>query len=190
MLPGTPQVRKSPSLTQGFGKKAPFQRVKMAKKGCHSLFRPVHMYKKYILKKNWVKTAIPALSSGRNNLPPPIWGCHRQLDDKHRNPNLNNKDHLVGQLTVKELEHTVGPTKQSINSCPTLYMKKMPNSVYEATVMDADSGLGGKFSDESGNFFTISSYNQIHRKESRCNAKLFHLVLSRGKFRIPKYIKL
>ena len=60
-------------------------------------------YKKYILQKNWVKTAIPALSSGQNNLQTPIWGCHRQLDDQHRNPNMNNKDHIVGQLTsVKE----------------------------------------------------------------------------------------
>ena len=40
-------------------------------------------YKKYILQKNWVKTAIPALSSGQNNLQVPIWGCHRQLDDQH-----------------------------------------------------------------------------------------------------------
>ena len=56
-------------------------------------------YKKYILQKNWVKTAIPALSSGQNNLQVPIWGCHRQLDDQHRSPNTNNKDHLVGQLT-------------------------------------------------------------------------------------------
>ena len=38
-------------LDPGVRKKAPFQGVKMAKKGCHSLFRPVHMYKKYILKK-------------------------------------------------------------------------------------------------------------------------------------------
>ena len=56
-------------------------------------------YKKYILQKNWVKTAIPALSSGQSNLHTPIWGCHRQLDDQHRNPNMNNKDHLVGRLT-------------------------------------------------------------------------------------------
>ena len=39
--------------------------------------------------------------------------------------------------------------------------------------MDADSGLGGKFSDESGNFFTISPYNQTHRKESKYNPKVF-----------------
>ena len=57
-------------------------------------------YKKYILQKNWVKTAIPALSSGQSNLQTPIWGCHRQLDDQHRNPNMNNKDHIVGQLTT------------------------------------------------------------------------------------------
>ena len=50
-------------------------------------------------KKNWVKTAIPALSSGQSNLQTPIWGPSRQLDDQHRNPNINNRDHLVGQLT-------------------------------------------------------------------------------------------
>ena len=31
--------------------------------------------------------------------PPPIWGHSRQLDDQHRNPNINNEDHHVGQLT-------------------------------------------------------------------------------------------
>ena len=56
-------------------------------------------YKKYILQKNWSKTAIPALSSGPSNLQQSIWGRHHQLDDQHRNPNMNNKDHLVGQLT-------------------------------------------------------------------------------------------
>ena len=29
----------------------------------------------------------------------PIWGCHHQLDDQYKNPNMNNKDHLVGRLT-------------------------------------------------------------------------------------------
>ena len=53
-------------------------------------WRLANTYKKYILQKNWVKTVIPALSSGRSNLQRPIWGCHRQLDDR---------DHLVGQLT-------------------------------------------------------------------------------------------
>ena len=53
----------------------------------------------YILQKNWTKTVNPALSSGLNFFPPPIWGHHHQLDDQQRNPNMNNRDHLVGQLT-------------------------------------------------------------------------------------------
>ena len=56
-------------------------------------------YKKYILQKNWTKTVNPVLSSGQHNLHPAIWGCHCQLDDQHRNPNINNKNHLVGRLT-------------------------------------------------------------------------------------------
>ena len=51
------------------------------------------------MQKNWVKTVIPAFSSGQSNLPPSIWGPSRQLDDQHRNTNMNIKDHLVGQLT-------------------------------------------------------------------------------------------
>ena len=31
-----------------------------------------------------------------------MWGCHRQLDDQYRNPNINNRDHLVGQLTTAD----------------------------------------------------------------------------------------
>ena len=60
---------------------------------------PHDTYKKYILQKKWVKKAIPALGSGQSNLHQPIWGCHRQLDDHHSNPNNNDRDHLVGQLT-------------------------------------------------------------------------------------------
>ena len=56
-------------------------------------------YKKYILQKNWFKTVTGALSSGQHNLHPSIWGRHPQLDDQYRNPNINNRDHLVGQLT-------------------------------------------------------------------------------------------
>ena len=48
--------------------------------------------------KKWVETAIPALSSDQSNLQTPIWGCHRQLDDQNRNPIINNRDHLAGQL--------------------------------------------------------------------------------------------
>ena len=53
----------------------------------------------YILQKKSTKTVNPALSSGLNFFPPPIWGHHHQLDDQQRNPNMNNRDHLVGQLT-------------------------------------------------------------------------------------------
>ena len=47
-------------------------------------------------KKKWPKTVNPALSSDVSILPLTIWGCHCQLDDHHRNPNTNNRDHLVG----------------------------------------------------------------------------------------------
>ena len=50
-------------------------------------------------KKNWTKTLNPALSSDLNFFPPPISGRHHQVDDQQRYPNMNNKDHLVGQLT-------------------------------------------------------------------------------------------
>ena len=56
-------------------------------------------YEKYTLQKKWVKTTIPALSSDQSNLQTPLWGYHRQLDDQNRKPNINNRDHLVGQLT-------------------------------------------------------------------------------------------
>ena len=57
------------------------------------------MYRKYILEKNWSKTTIPALSSGQTKDDTPIWGRSYQLDDQNRNPNMNNRDHLVGRPT-------------------------------------------------------------------------------------------
>ena len=57
------------------------------------------MYRKYILEKNWSKTTIPALSSGQTENDTPIWGRRHQLDDQNRNPNINNRDHLVGRPT-------------------------------------------------------------------------------------------
>ena len=71
------------------------QKLRWQKKNCGS---GMHIRNTFC-KKKWVKTAIPALSSGQSNLQTPIWGCHRQLDDQYRNPNMNKKDHLVGQLT-------------------------------------------------------------------------------------------
>ena len=58
------------------------------------------MYRKYILEKNWSKTIIPALSSGQTKNDTPILGCRHQLDDHNRNPNMNNRDHLVGRPTT------------------------------------------------------------------------------------------
>ena len=65
------------------------------------------------MQKNWVKTAIPALSSGQSNLQTPIWGCHRQLDDQYRNPNNNNRDHLVGQLNTNSASKITWRCKES-----------------------------------------------------------------------------
>ena len=48
--------------------------------------------KKHILQKNWSKTIICGLSSGRNNLPQPIWVHSLQLDDRHRNQNMNIRE--------------------------------------------------------------------------------------------------
>ena len=79
---------------QKFGWTAPFLEIwappekncffggKTKKKSVNFFWRLGDTYKKYILEKNWVKTAIPALSSGQNNLQTPILGRHRQLDDQ------------------------------------------------------------------------------------------------------------
>ena len=54
---------------------------------------------KYMLPKKWVKMSTPALRGGHNNLQTPInqaiWVSSQQLDDQYRNPNINNRDHLV-----------------------------------------------------------------------------------------------
>ena len=74
-----------------------------------------HMYRKYILEKNWSKTTIPALSSGQTENDTPIWGRRHQLDDQNRNPNMNNRDHLVGRPTSGAPQcsrrQTVGPNQ-------------------------------------------------------------------------------
>ena len=62
------------------------------------------MYRKYILEKNWSKTTIPALGSGQTENDTPIWGRRHQLDDQNRNPNMNNRDHLVGRPTTAYLQ--------------------------------------------------------------------------------------
>ena len=57
---------------------------KTKKKSAKKILRLHDTHKMYILQKIWTKTVNPALSS----------------DDQQRNPNMNNRDHLVGQLTI------------------------------------------------------------------------------------------
>ena len=53
----------------------------------HKIFSQLpKIYNIYILQKKWVKTAIPARSSGPKNLLPLIWGRHHQLDDQYKEP--------------------------------------------------------------------------------------------------------
>ena len=92
------------------GEKNCFWRGKTHRISPQKFLRPRDTYKKYILQKNWVKTVIPAFSSGQSNLPPSVWGPSRQLDDQHRNTNMNNKDHLVGRLTKKTRKSDTLPT--------------------------------------------------------------------------------
>ena len=91
-----PQILKnSPKNTRGWVYH-PIFGGKTQKKSAKFFLRLRHTHKKYILQKKWPKTVNPALSSDVSILPLTIWGCHCQLDDHHRNPNTNNRDHLVG----------------------------------------------------------------------------------------------
>ena len=83
-----------------FGKNVSFGGVKLKKSLPKNFCGSMIPIKCTFCKKNWTKTVNPALSSGLNFFPPPIWGHHHQLDDHQRNPNMNNRDHLVGQLTT------------------------------------------------------------------------------------------
>ena len=88
--------RKTPPKTPGVEFIIQFLEEKLKKKSAKFFLRLLYTHKKYILQKKWPKTVNPALSSGVSILPLHIWGCHCQLDDHHRNPNTNNRDHLVG----------------------------------------------------------------------------------------------
>ena len=96
-MPSIPEIWPASHPVQ---RKVLFWGGKTQKKSAKFFLQLPDTYKKYILQKKWSKTDIPALSSGLNNLHPAIWGCHHQLDDQYRNPNANNRDHLVGQLTT------------------------------------------------------------------------------------------
>ena len=91
-----PQISKTPRKAPWVEFIIQFLGEKLKKKSAKFFLRPCHTHKKYILQKKWPKTVNPALSSDVSILPLPIWGCHCQLDDHYRNPNTNNKDHLVG----------------------------------------------------------------------------------------------
>ena len=97
---GTTSILTSREVRDPLRKKTALSRGKTEKNLSQFFLRLANTYKKYILQKNWVKTVIPALSSGRSNLQRPIWGCHRQLDDR---------DHLVGQLTIFRPTFRLGP---------------------------------------------------------------------------------
>ena len=73
-----------------------FLEEKLKKSQPHFFCGSVIPIKNTFWKKKWPKTVNPALSSDVSILPLTIWGCHCQLDDHHRNPNTNNRDHLVG----------------------------------------------------------------------------------------------
>ena len=98
-LRGAPQFWKTSLWGADAWNFGPFWGVKTPKNAAKFFLSSRHTYKKYFLQKNWVKAAIPAFSGGQSNQHPPIWGRQRQLDDHHRNPNTNDRDHLVGQLT-------------------------------------------------------------------------------------------
>ena len=81
---------------------------------------------------------------------------------------IGSKDQLCQKIFFGELYNNLDELDCLVPSIllpaePSIH-KFFGNSVYEKTVMDADSDLGGKFSDESGNFFTISPYTTKKRK--------------------------
>ena len=84
----TPRVRKKSFFSEG----------NPPKYGQIDILAPSHI--KFIhFGKKLSQTAIPAPSSGQTDLQTPIWGRSYQLDDQIRNPNVNNRDHLVGRPT-------------------------------------------------------------------------------------------
>ena len=72
--------------------KDPPRAPKMTEMTLKKIPSPRHTHSKHILQKNWSKMIICGLSSGQTNLHPPIWGHGRQLDDRHRHPNINIRE--------------------------------------------------------------------------------------------------
>ena len=91
LCPPPPPIRKT---VQG-PEKRPSQGPKNDRNDPEKIPSPRHTYSKHILQKNWSKMIICGLSSGQTNLHPPIWGHGRQLDDRHRNPNINIREIIL-----------------------------------------------------------------------------------------------
>ena len=94
-----PQILKTPPKTPWVEFIIQLLGEKLKKNLQTKFLRLCYTHKKYILQKKWQKKVNPALSSDVNILHLPIGGSHCQLDDHHRNPNMKNRDHLVGSLT-------------------------------------------------------------------------------------------
>ena len=73
--------------------------------------------KNIFYKKNWSKKIICGLNNGQNNLPPPIWVHSLQLDDRHRNPNINSSHFWF--LLLSMLPRSLDPLWRS-NGCKEL----------------------------------------------------------------------
>ena len=91
-----PQILKTPPKTPWVEFIIQLLGEKLKKNLQTKFLRLCYTHKKYILQKKWQKKVNPALSSDVNILHLPIGGSHCQLDDHHRNPNMKNRDHLVG----------------------------------------------------------------------------------------------
>ena len=89
-----PNLRNPPLICETVQgpEKRPSQGPKNDRNDPEKIPSPRHTYSKHILQKNWSKMIICGLSSGQTNLHPPIWGHGRQLDDRHRHPNINIRE--------------------------------------------------------------------------------------------------
>ena len=89
-----PNLRNPPLICETVQgpEKRPSQGPKNDRNDPEKIPSPRHTYSKHILQKKWSKMIICGLSSGQTNLHPPIWGHGRQLDDRHRHPNINIRE--------------------------------------------------------------------------------------------------
>ena len=95
--------RKTPAGPRGWGKR-PFSRGKNP----WNLFAALWLIENTFCKKKLGHKVLRTLrlSSGQSNLNTPLRGHHHQLDDQQRNQNINNRDHLCGQLAKLTWKHS------------------------------------------------------------------------------------